>query len=85
MTAHPREVPVAHRRLQKQLPAETRRWFERCLQALEGAQRFEDAYALRMELADWLLQDDTGIHEGNLTVETLLREQRLDGDPLALG
>lgn len=85
MASHPREAPVAHRRLQKQLPAETRRWFERCLQALEGAQRFEDAYALRMELADWLLQDDAGIQQGNLTVETLLRDQHLDEDPLAIG
>jgi hypothetical protein len=85
MAAHPREAPVAHRRLQKQLPAETRRWFEQCLQALEGAQRFEDAYALRMELADWLLQDETASSPGHLTVERLLREQHLDEGPLALG
>ncbi|MFM8526339.1 MAG: hypothetical protein ACKOCM_12080 [Cyanobacteriota bacterium] len=76
---------MAHRRLQKQLPSETRRWIEHSLQALELAQRFEDAYALRMELADWLLEDGTGSGRGNLTVEALLREQHVDEDPLALG
>jgi hypothetical protein len=85
MGPHRREAPVAHRRLQRQIPAETRRWFEHCLQALERAHRFEDAYALRMELADWLLQDETTPAPGNLTVEALLRVQHLDEDPLALG
>lgn len=85
MASQPREAPVAHRRLQKQLPSETRRWIEHWLQGLEAAQRFEDAYALRMELADWLLQDDVSTGKGNLTVEALLRERHLDEDPLALG
>jgi len=85
MKPQPREAPVAHRRLHRQLPAETRRWIERSLQVLEGAQRFEDAYALRMELADWLLQDDDGNGHGNLTVEAVLRDRHLDQDPLALG
>lgn len=85
MASQPREAPVAHRRLQKQLPCETRRWIEHCLHGLEAAQRFEDAYALRMELADWLLQDEASAGQGNLTVEALLRERHLDEDPLALG
>lgn len=76
---------MAHRRLQKQLPSETRRWIEHCLQALERSQRFEDAYAVRMELADWVLEDETSGGQGNLTVETLLRNQHPDQDPLALG
>lgn len=80
-----REAPVAHRRLQKQLPSETRRWIEHWLRTLEQAQRYEDAYALRMELADWLLQDHGKGGEGNLTVETLVREQHLDQGPVPLG
>lgn len=85
MGSHQREAPVAHRRLQRQIPAETRRWIEHSIQRLEREQRFEDAYALRMELADWLLQDETTDVPGNLTVGALLREQHLDEDPLALG
>ena len=62
---------MAHRRLQRQLPSETRHWMERSLHSLERAQRFEDAYALRMELADWLLEDQNREPRGNLTVETI--------------
>lgn len=32
---------------------------ERRLHGLEQVERFEDAYALRMEMAEWLLQIDT--------------------------
>ena len=59
-------------------------WMERSLHSLERAQRFEDAYALRMELADWLLEDQNREPRGNLTVETLLREQHLHDDLLIL-
>lgn len=85
MGAPQREAPVAHRRLQKQLPSETRRWINHWLQVLEQSQRYEDAYALRMELADWLLQDESDGGQGNLTVATLLREQHLDQGPVPLG
>ena len=40
-----------------QLPDETLRWLEQRLRTLEKQQRFECAYALRMEVADWLLKD----------------------------
>ncbi|MEC8688703.1 MAG: hypothetical protein VXX57_04375 [Cyanobacteriota bacterium] len=40
-----------------QLPIETLRWLERRLLSLERQERFECAYALRMEVADWLLGD----------------------------
>ncbi len=85
MAASPREACVARRRLQKQLPAETRRWIDHCLQSLERSQRFEDAYALRMELAEWVLEEENGSGQGNLTVEALLHQQHPDQDPLVLG
>ena len=40
-----------------QLPQETLRWLEQRLSTLEQKQRFECAYALRMEVAEWLLKD----------------------------
>jgi len=40
-----------------QLPQETLRWLEQRLSTLEQQQRFECAYGLRMEVADWLLKD----------------------------
>lgn len=85
MAAQPPEAYVARRRLQKQLPSETRRWIEACLQSLERSQRFEDAYALRMELAEWVLDEENGKGQGNLTVEALLQQQHPDQNPLVLG
>lgn len=85
MAAQPPEACVARRRLQKQLPSETRRWIEACLQSLERSQRFEDAYALRMELAEWVLDEENGKGQGNLTVEALLQQQHPDQNPLVLG
>ena len=38
-----------------QLPIETLRWLERRLISLERQQRYECAYALWMEVAEWLL------------------------------
>ena len=32
-------------------------WLERRLASLEGVGAFEEAYALRMEMADWLLAE----------------------------
>ena len=58
---------------------------EQRLASLEGEGAFEEAYALRMELADWLLQDERDGGQGNLTVATLLREQQLDQGPVPLG
>lgn len=80
-----REACVARRRLQKQLPSETRRWIHQTLHGLERLQRFEDAYALRMELADWVLAEENGPSPSNLTVEALLHQQHPDQDPLVLG
>lgn len=85
MAAQPPEACVARRRLQKQLPSETRRWIEEYLQSLERSERFEDAYALRMELAEWVLDEENGKGQGNLTVEALLLLQHPDQNPLVLG
>ena len=46
-----------------QLPIETLRWLEQRLISLERQQRYECAYALRMEVAEWLL----GSEDANLT------------------
>lgn len=73
--------PVSHRRIQRQLPSETRQWMERRLHGLEQAERFEDAYALRMEMAEWLLQMDTDPPCLNLTVARLLRDRCLHPHP----
>ena len=40
-----------------QLPIETLRWLERRLHSLERQGRYECAYSLRMEVAEWLLGD----------------------------
>ena len=37
--------------------AALRSWLEQRLASLEGAGAFEEAYALRMEMADWLLAE----------------------------
>ncbi|MBL6803489.1 MAG: hypothetical protein ISQ52_10400 [Synechococcus sp. BS307-5m-G38] len=47
-----------------QLPVETLRWLERRLSSLERQERYECAYALRMEVAEWLL----GAIDANLAV-----------------
>ena len=47
-----------------QLPVETLRWLERRLASLEHQGRYECAYALRMEVAEWLL----GAMDANLAV-----------------
>mgnify|MGYP004307557687 FL=1 len=38
-----------------QLPLETLHWLESRLASLERQERYECAYALRMEVAEWLL------------------------------
>ena len=40
-----------------QLPIETLRWLERRLHSLEQQERYECAYSLRMEVAEWLMGD----------------------------
>ena len=37
--------------------AALQRWLEQRLAGLEGVGAFEEAYALRMEMADWLLAE----------------------------
>jgi hypothetical protein len=71
---------VSRRRLQRQLPGETRQWIEQRLHLLEHQERFEDAYALRMEMAEWLLQPHSGLPALNLTVARLLHDRCLRGD-----
>ena len=51
-----------------QLPIETLRWLERRLVSLERQGCYECAYALRMEVAEWLL----GAGDANLTAPALL-------------
>lgn len=46
-----------------QLPIETLRWLQHRLASLEHQERYECAYALRMEIAEWLL----GAEDANLT------------------
>jgi len=48
---------MSRRRIQRQLPSETRQWIEQRLLGLERAERFEDAYALRMEMAELVAPD----------------------------
>ena len=43
---------------------ETLYWLQRRLMSLERQERFECAYALRMEVAEWIL----GAEDGNLKV-----------------
>ncbi|MCP9799929.1 hypothetical protein KBY67_03900 [Synechococcus sp. RedBA-s] len=68
------EPPVTRRRLQRQLPGETRHWLECRLHALENLEQFEEAYALRMEMAEWLLEGGHDQPVSNLTVARLLRD-----------
>ena len=55
---------VARSMRPNQLPVETLRWLERRLASLEQQGRYECAYALRMEVAEWLL----GAMDANLAV-----------------
>tara|TARA_B100001939_G_C16937879_1_gene616962 strand:- start:2230 stop:2430 length:201 start_codon:yes stop_codon:yes gene_type:complete len=55
---------VARSMRPNQLPVETLRWLERRLASLEQQRRYECAYALRMEVAEWLL----GAMDANLAV-----------------
>jgi|TARA_E500000178_G_scaffold211149_1_gene208420 hypothetical protein len=57
------ELIVARPVRPNQLPIETLRWLERRLLSLERQERYECAYALRMEVAEWLL----GAVDANLT------------------
>ncbi len=50
-----------------QLAISTLRTLEQRLSVLEGEGRYECAYALRMEVADWLL----GAKDANLTAPSL--------------
>ncbi|APD47251.1 hypothetical protein KQ302_11480 [Synechococcus sp. CS-602] len=72
---------MSRRRIQRQLPSETRQWIEQRLLGLERAERFEDAYALRMEMAEWLLQIDSDPPCFNLPVARLLRDRCLHVQP----
>ena len=55
---------VARSMRPKQLPVETLHLLERRLESLEQQGRYESAYALRMEVAEWLL----GAMNANLAV-----------------
>ena len=58
---------VARSMRPNQLPVETLRWLERRLASLEEQGRHECAYALRMEVAEWLL----GAIDANLAVPSV--------------
>ncbi len=76
------ESPVTRRRLQRQLPGETLHWLECRLHALESRDQFEEAYALRMEMAEWLLEAGHDQPVSNLTVARLLRDRTVLVDSL---
>ncbi len=65
---------MSQRRSQRQLPGETLQWIEGRLRDLERLEFFEEAYALRMEMAEWLLERDSSLSVSNLTVARLLRD-----------
>ncbi len=73
---------MTRRRLQRQLPGETRHWLECRLHTLESRERFEEAYALRMEMAEWLLEGGHDQPVNNLTVARLLRDGTVVADSL---
>ena len=62
-----RRLIVARSKGQHQLASSTLRTLEQRLSLLEEEGRFECAYALRMEVADWLL----GARDVNLSTPTL--------------
>ncbi len=63
----PRRLIVARSKGPHQLPSSTLRTLEQRLSLLEEEGRFECAYALRMEVADWLL----GARDANLSAPSL--------------
>ena len=62
-----RRLIVARRKGRHQLAISTLRTLEQRLSLLEEEGRFECAYALRMEVADWLL----GARDANLSAPSL--------------
>ena len=62
-----RRLIVARSKGPHQLASSTLRTLEQRLSLLEEEGRFECAYALRMEVADWLL----GARDANLTAPSL--------------
>ena len=63
----PRTLIVARSKGPHQLASSTLRTLEQRLSLLEEEGRFECAYALRMEVADWLL----GAKDANLSAPSL--------------
>ena len=63
----PRRLIVARSEGPHQLAISTLRTLEQRLKLLEEEGRYECAYALRMELADWLL----GVRDANLSAPSL--------------
>ena len=63
----PRRLIVARREGPHQLATATLRTLEQRLRVLENEGRYECAYALRMEVADWLL----GARDANLSAPSL--------------
>ena len=62
-----RKLIVARSKVPHQLASSTLRTLEQRLSLLEEEGRFECAYALRMEVADWLL----GAGDANLSAPSL--------------
>ncbi len=75
---------MAQRRQLHQLPSETLLGIEHRLESLERDQLFEEAYALRMEMAEWLLASP-GAADPLLTVTALLRRRSPEAGPLPQG
>ncbi len=75
---------MAPRRPLHQLPSETLLGIEQRLECLERDQLFEEAYALRMETAEWLLAAP-GATPALLTVSALLRRRSPEAGPLPQG
>jgi len=72
---------MAQRRQLLQLPSETLFGIEQRIVSLERDQLFEEAYALRMEMAEWLLASP-GAADPLLTVTALLRRRSPEAGPL---
>ncbi|MCP9816064.1 hypothetical protein KBY76_05190 [Synechococcus sp. GreenBA-s] len=72
---------MAQRRQLHQLPSETLFGIEQRIESLERHQLFEEAYALRMEMAEWLLAGPEAA-DPLLTVRALLRRRSPEAGPL---
>lgn len=72
---------MAQRRQLHQLPSETLFGIEQRIEILERDQLFEEAYALRMEMAEWLLAGPEAA-DPLLTVRALLRRRSPEAGPL---